>query len=297
MGTIRLLYRDFDRAPYLYTVRACAAKRGLDVDVKKAELGGRYPEFLIEGATDFLAENYWGLQSQRFAGQPFVSIATAVTSLNEKLFVHPSVSRIEDLRGKKLAVRGVGPSALIPALWLKDHGLNDVTPVVYSEDEVGRWGQWKKVVSGECHGTFVTNFYQDQPLAAGLKRIDIEPYGFIGNVTLTTTEDFIHSRRGDVRTLVASAFEASKLFKHDRAGALSIFAGEPMKLMGIADRAEMERTYDILREELSEEPVPSAEGISNTRRMRLPKSPELASFNPLEMWDLGFAREFMRREK
>jgi ABC-type nitrate/sulfonate/bicarbonate transport system substrate-binding protein len=296
MAAIRLLYRDFDRAPYLYTVKACAAKRGVDLEVKKAELGGRYPEFLIEGATDFLAENYWGLQSQRLAGQRFVSIATAVTTLNEKLFVHPSVSRIEDLRGKKFAVRGIGPSQFIPALWLRDHGLNDVTPVVYSEDEVGRWGQWKKVVSGECHGTFVTNFYQDQPLAAGLKRIDVEPYGFIGNVTLTTTEDFMAKRREDVRNLVGAAFEASKLFKNDRAAALEIFAGEPMKLMGIKDRAEMERTYDILREELSDEPVPSAEGISNTRRMRLPKSPELAPFNPLEMWDLSFAREFMRRK-
>jgi ABC-type nitrate/sulfonate/bicarbonate transport system substrate-binding protein len=291
MSTIRLLYRDFDRAPYLYTVKHCAARHGLDLEVTKAELGGRYPEFLLEGATDFLAENYWGLQSQRLAGEPIVSVATAVTSLNEKLFVHPGINSIADLRGKKFAVRGIGPSQFIPALWLKDHGLNDVTPVVYSEDEVGRWGQWKKVVSGECHGTFVTNFYQNDPLGAGLKLMPVEPYGFIGNVTLTTTQGFIDSRREDVAKLVLAAFEASQLFKHDEAKAMEISCGEPMKLLGIKDKKEMKSLYAILREELSEQPVPSAEGISNTRRMRLPKSPELATFNPLLMWDFSFARE------
>ena len=55
MSAIRILYRDYDRAPYLYTLQACAKQRGLDVALTKAELGGRFPEFLLEGATDFLA--------------------------------------------------------------------------------------------------------------------------------------------------------------------------------------------------------------------------------------------------
>ena len=166
MSTIRILYRDYDRAPYLYTLQACAKRLGLDVVLTKAELGGRFPEFLLEGATDFLAENYWQLQALRAKGQPLVSVATAVSNLNEKLFVHPSIAKIADLKGKKLAIRGLGPSQLIPGLWLKDHGLaDDVAQLTVSEDEVGRWGQWKKVVTGECHGTFVTNFYQNEPRA------------------------------------------------------------------------------------------------------------------------------------
>jgi hypothetical protein len=52
----------------------------------------------------------------------------------------------------------------------------------------------------------------------------------------------------------------------------------------------MERIYRILSDELSEQPIPTAEGIANTRRMALPRMPELADFNPLVMWDLSFAR-------
>jgi len=114
MSTIRILYRDYDRAPYLFTLQATAKRYGLDLVLEKAELGGRFPEFLLEGSTDFLAENYWQLQALRAKGQPLVSLATAVSTLNEKLFVHPSVRAVGDLRGKKLAIRGIGPSQTHP---------------------------------------------------------------------------------------------------------------------------------------------------------------------------------------
>jgi ABC-type nitrate/sulfonate/bicarbonate transport system substrate-binding protein len=294
MATLRVLYRDYDRAPYLYTVKRCAERYGLEIALEKAPLGGRFPEFLAEGATDVLAENYWGLQGLRAGGMPLVSVATAVTNLNEKLFVDPGVIKVADLAGKSVALRGVGPSALIGALWLKDH-CDAARGVVVPEDEVGRWGNWKKVVSGDCAGAFVTNFYQDAPLAAGLKELAIEPYGFIGNVTLTTTEDIAARRRDEVQALVNAAFDASRLFKHDRAAALAIFANEPKALMEIRDDKEMARIYGILVGELSEFPLPSAEGISNTRRMRLARNPELAGFNPLVMWDLSFARAVLAR--
>jgi len=292
MSTIRILYRDYDRAPYLYTLRATAKRLGLELVLEKAELGGRFPEFLLDGKTDFLAENYWQLQALRAKGQPLVSLATAVSTLNEKLFVHSSIRTLTDLRGKKFAVRGIGPSQLIPSLWLTDHGLaGEVETVTYSEDEVGRWGQWKKVVSGECHGTFVTNFYQDEPRNAGLRELPTEPYGFIGNVTLTTLESFVAARREDAQKLVDAAFDASRLFKRDPAAALEICMDEPVHLLKLGGRQQMEHTYDILRGELSDMPMPTPEGIANTRRMALIRSPELADFNPLVMWDLSFGRK------
>jgi len=294
MASLRVLYRDYDRAPYLYTVRRAAEAYGLDVALEKAPLGGRFPEMLQEGATDVLAENYWGLQSLRASGVKLLSVATAVTNLNEKLFVAPSVTGVADLAGKSVALRGVGPSALIGALWLKDH-CPTAKGVVVSEDEVGRWGNWKKVVSGECAAAFVTNFYQDHPLGAGLKELPVEPYGFIGNVTFTTTEAIAATRRDDIQALVNAAFDASRLFKHDPAKALSIFASDPRKLMEIQDDREMERVYTILAGELSETPMPSAAGISNTHRMRLSRNPELAEFNPLAMWDFSFARGALAR--
>ena len=290
MGKLRVLYRDHDRAPYLYVLRETARRRGLDLDLVKAELGGRYAEFLLEGATDVLAENYWGLQSMAAAGQPLVSLVTAVNHLNEQLFVRPDITRWEELRDKPLALRGVGPSELIVRLWLQDHGLDAHSAVVVPEEEVGRWGQWKAVASGRCHGVFVTNFYRDEPSRAGLKPLAIEPYGFIGNVTLTSLKGLVKARQEEFADLVCAAFEASRMFRHDPQASLEILQREPRSLLGL-DEAGMERIYAILRDELSEQPMPTLDALSNTHRMRFSRDPALARFNPLLMWDLSFARE------
>ena len=290
MRKLRVLYRDYDRAPYLYVLRETAKRRGLALDLNKAELGGRYAEFLLDGATDVLAENYWGLQSAAAGGAPLVSLATAVNHLNEQLFVHPSIARLEDLQDKCFALRGVGPSELIVRLWLKDNGLAAIKTVVVPEDEVGRWGHWKTVVSGRCHGAFVTNFYRDEPLRAGLNPFPLTPYGFIGNVTLTSLKGLVKARPNDFADLVSAAFDASRMFRHDLHSTLGILQGEPRALLNL-DEPGMERVHGILRAELSERPLPTLEALSNTHRMRLSKDPNLAEFNPLLMWDLAFARE------
>ncbi len=294
MSVMKMLYRDVDRTPYLCTLKFTAEHYGLELELEKSS-GPDYGDLLEEGKADVLAENYWGLQSYRARGVPLVSVATSVTWMNEKLLVHPSLSRVEDLRGKRFAIRKVGPSELVPGLWLKDMGLaKDIEQVIVPEAEVGRWGNWKKVLQGECHGCFVTNLYADEPLQAGLKHIPIKPYGVLGNVTLTVSEDLIQRRRQDVQWLVNAAFEASHLFINDERRTLEIMGKEPMELMKINDEGRLKRVYEILKEEVSEFPLPRAEAIANTHRMRLGRSPELADFNPLLMWDLSFAKEGLK---
>src|SRR5262245_52278271 len=164
MSAITIVYRDVDRTPYLYTLKHTAQRYGLDLDVRKAP-GREYPELLEQGTADFLAENYWGLQNSRARGVPLISVGTSVTSMNETLLVHPDVRRLEGLRGKRFALRGMGPGEVVPKLWLKDQGLgDDVTTVVISEQEVDRWGNWKPVLAGDCHGCLVTNLYADEPI-------------------------------------------------------------------------------------------------------------------------------------
>ncbi len=292
MPSLRVLYRDTDRMPYLCVLKEACSERGLELVIVKAE-GREFGELLQRGQADVLAENYWGLQSFRARGEPFLSVASAVSFLNERLFIHPDLGGLLGLNGKRFAIRETGPQLLIPALWLKDHGLK-VEQVIYSERETGRWGHWTKVAEGECQGCFVTDLYAQAPHAAGLKEIPIARYGFLGNVTLTLTEGLIGSRGADVQTLVDSCFAATRTFKSDRAATLRIMAGEPRRLLEtqleVPDDASLERIYETLRDELSDNPVPTADAIWNVWRMRLDTAPELVNFNPLLMWDLSFAR-------
>ncbi len=290
MRRLRMLYRDNDRAPYLYMVREAAARRGLDLELSKAELGGRYPEFLLAGETDVLAENYWGLQTLAAKGAEVRAIASAVCHLNEQLFVGPGIEEISDLAGKRVALRGVGPSELIVRLWLQDRGLAEAEAVVVPESEVGRWGQWKAVASGRFDAAFITNLHRREPLTAGLKHLPVAPYGFIGNVTFTTMAATIADRRADLQNLVAAAFEASRNFRTNEAATLEVMAREPKALMELDDGG-LRDVYRILRDELSEQPVPTNEAIRNTHRMRLSRNPELADFDPFSMWNLDLAAE------
>jgi ABC-type nitrate/sulfonate/bicarbonate transport system substrate-binding protein len=252
--------------------------------------GREYGELVLRGEADLLAENYYNLQRYRARGAPLVSLATSVTWLNEKLLVGPDLQAFDDLRGRTFAIRGQGPQELINRLWLRDMGLHDdLEIVIVSEDEVGRWGQWRKVVSGDAAGTFVTHLYADEPLAAGLRELSFEPYGFIGNMTLTTSRATLGAKHEAIEQVVRAFFDAARLFKTDRERTLDLVRGEPAQLMAAERTFEVERVYEIVRDELSDAPIPSPQGILNTHRMMLGRFPELASYNPLLGWDLTIA--------
>lgn len=315
MASLKVLYRDVDRTPYLFTLRRCAARRGLDLEIlRSSPAAPGWADRLEKGDIDVLAENYWGLQAFRARGVPFVTVASVVSRMTEMLLADSSVSSVEDLRGKKFAVRGAGPQMFLPGLWLKDMGLDrEVQQVVVPESDGGRWGHWKKVAAGECQACFVANLVADAPKAAGLHEVSCPPYFFEGmNVTLTVTESTAAQRRADIQALVDSTFEASRVFKTDRAATLKVMRDECLDLLkehfDIPDDRHLERLYDILADELAEVPVPTIPGILNSLRVVRGESagrPQRATatyeddvvpetFNPLMMWDLSFAREALR---
>ena len=57
MGGFSVMYRDYDRTPYLYTLQWAAKSLGLEVDIQRAE-GYDWAQLLRDGTVDFLAENY-----------------------------------------------------------------------------------------------------------------------------------------------------------------------------------------------------------------------------------------------
>ncbi|HEY7060539.1 MAG TPA: ABC transporter substrate-binding protein [Chloroflexota bacterium] len=303
MRSLRMLYRDVDRMPYLAAMRYCARRYDLELEIVRAQPGGGWAELLAQDDVQVIAENYWGLQSERARGLPFVTFGSAVRHWNEKLVVAPGIRSLDDLRGKTLALRTPGPQELLPRLWLRDMGLaGDMATKLYTDPEVGRWGHWRKVADGECQAFFITYLYAQAALDAGLRELPYDTYYFEGgNVTLTTTEGVIRERRQDVQDSLNAAFDATHLFKTDAATTLRLMREETLDLLRehleIPDDAALERVYHILRDELSPIPVPTAAGIDNAWRMRLDTAPGLRDFNPLLMWDFSFAREALAQSR
>jgi len=309
MDSLRLLYRDVDRTPYLFALRHCAKRLGLELEVLRYDMdrvsagptGQEWGEMLLSGGVDVIGENYWGLQSYRAIGRPVLCVASVVNVWTEKLIVAPGIESLDDLRGKRFALRSVGPQALLPKRWLADIGLaSSVEVVTYPERETGRWGHWKKVADGECQACFMTNIYADRALGAGLRELPYEPYPFDGgNVTLTTTEATARGKPDALQALVDATFDTTALFKTDPHAVLAIMRKECADLLtehfGVLEEDRLEWLYGVLRDELADVPLPTPEGISNARRVRLGTAPELDAYNPMIMWELGFARRAMAR--
>ena len=145
INTLRILYRDPDRFPYLALMRRCARQRGVELDLERWAFGARltrtgeeWGDLLEREEVDVIAENYWGLQAYRARGVPFLTLASASHSWTEKLYVHPSITRIGELAGTRMALRGVGPQTLFPAMWLADVGLaEDVGTVLFPSQRPG----------------------------------------------------------------------------------------------------------------------------------------------------------------
>ena len=310
MDSLRLLYRDVDRTPYLFTLKACAERLGLKLELTRFDMmslaspgptGLDWGELLLSGAVDAVGENYWGLQSYRAAGRPVLCLASNTSLWTEKLLVGPGIKSIGDLRGTRFALRSPGPQALLPKVWLADMGLaSSVEVVTYPDQEVGRWGHWTKVASGECQACFLTNVYADRALAAGLTELPYTPYPFEGgNVTLTITEELAQRQPEAVQALVDAAFDATAAFKSDPETVLAIMRTQCAQLLaenfGELDDDRIRRLYEVLRDELSDSPLPTPEGIASARRIRLGTAPELEAYNPMIMWDLGYARRAIAR--
>ena len=83
------------------------------------------------------------------------------------------VENVSEFIGKNMAVRDSGRPYTV-TLWLRMMGLKGKVGVpIFKDPDVGRWGQWKKVVSGECIACFMDPLYQAEPLKAGLKFLPV----------------------------------------------------------------------------------------------------------------------------
>lgn len=300
MSDLVVMYRDVDRTPYLFVLRDRARTLGLNLEIvrnqrspKSGATGEEWGELLEHEEIDFLAENYWGLQSYRLRGVPFVAVAGNTDRWTDMLFVGPGITRVEDLAGKRMAVRPTGPGAVFPNMWLEDLGMT-MELVTIPEKQTGRWGHWKVVASGEFDACLMSEIYAEPALAAGLHEVPIAYYPFAGgNVSMTTTEHIAATKRDAVQALVDAMFLTNDAFRTDPATVQRIIRDEAAELLGehfTLQPGFEKRFHEMLRDELAEIPVPTAAGINNAQRIRFSTNPELRALNPVLMWDLSFAR-------
>jgi hypothetical protein len=167
----------------------------------------------------------------------------------------------------------------------------DVKTVLVGDDEVGRWGQWKKVANGECVATFMSPIYLPDALAAGLTVLPVKDLPVIGHFAQACLSEFARRRSGALKGYVKAVIHALCLMTLQREDALKIVSQEPMRLMGIKEPEELARRFDSIARGLKVRPYPTPEAIANTYEIATAEYPATKGLNPIALWDLHWVKE------
>ena len=291
MPTIRLAYRDHDRTPVIYCIKAMAERHyGVNVEVIHIHERQAFEDALLNGGCDTIIEHIEYLYMEAARGRKITFFCAPQVHRGLQLVVPRDFSSIDQLRGKRMVVRDLGRPFAV-TLWLRKMGLErDVETIIVADKEIGRWQQWRKVASGECAACFVAPIYLPPALAAGLKTFPVEEAEIVSNFAQACLSSFAAENAALIRNYMKAVIHALALFIYRREEAVEIAAGEPMRLMEVSDRAELRRQVDSIAEMLHVKPYATAEAIVNSNEIAAHEYGAGVE-NPLALWDLHWLKE------
>ncbi|HVO93873.1 MAG TPA: hypothetical protein VMT22_13575 [Terriglobales bacterium] len=291
MRTVRLAYRDHDRTPVIYCIKAMA-RRHYNINVEVVHIGEReaFEAALFDDRCDAIIEHFEYLHAVPSRGKPITLFCAPQIRRGLRLVVPPSFRSLDELRGKTLAVRDLGRPFAI-ALWLRKMGLeNDVKTAVVKDKDIGRWQQWRQVISGECAACFIAPIYLPAALAAGLKTFPVPEVEIVSLFTQACLSRFASKNPGLMKDYLMAIVHALALLVYRRDDAMEIIAQEPTRLIGLKDMAEMRRQVDSITELLQVKPYPTTEAIVNTNLIAALEHGASVD-NPITLWDLHWLKE------
>ena len=291
MQTVRLAYRDEDRTPVIFCIKEMA-RQYYDVDVEIVLIKGtkEYEAVLFNDSCDVIIEHLEYLYSVAAQGKRVAMFCAPSLGRGLELVIPAEVQSVEAFRGKSLAVRTSGrPHALV--MWLRMMGLeNEMKIQMVSDNEVGRWGQWKKILSGDCIATFMSDLYLPDALAAGLKVLPVADLPVVAHYAQACLSKFASEKADLLRDYIKAVIHAVCLMILRKDEALEIVAQEPMRRMKITDRHELERRFNSIVKLLQLKPYPTPHAIANTFEIATEEF-GAAGINPLTLWDLHWVKE------
>jgi len=292
MKQLKLAYRDDDRTPVIFCIKEIATRHyDLEVEVIQIKDKGEYEGALFNGSCDVIIEHLDYLYAEAAQGRKVTMFCAPSKGAGLELVVPNHINGIEELKGKTMAVISRGRPHSV-TLWLRMMGLEkEVKILIVDGDEVGRWGQWKKVVTGDCIATFISPLYLPQALAAGLKILPVPDIVDIGHFAQACLSQFAKENSDLLRDYVKAVIHALCLITFRKEQALEIVLQEPMKRMNIKDVKEMESQFDCIAKELKTKPYPTSQAIVNTYECTTVEYPGAKGLNPMTLWDLHWVKE------
>ncbi len=292
MSSLTLAYRDDDRTPVIFAMREVARRHySLDVKIVRIKDGEQYEAALFDGAADIIIEHLEYLYDEVVKGKKVSFFCAPSKGGGLDLVVRKNVQSVEELRGKTMAVRSHGQPHAV-TLWLRMLGLEkNVTTAIVHDKDVGRWGQWKKVVSGECIATFMSPLYLPDALNAGLKVLAVPDIPIVGHFAQACLAEFARRNSAVVLAYVKSVLHALVWLTLQPNQVMVDLSADLKAAMELDDDAEIKRRFDSVVGGLKIRPYPTPQSIANSYEIATIEYPAAQGLNPLSFWDLHWVKE------
>jgi ABC-type nitrate/sulfonate/bicarbonate transport system substrate-binding protein len=293
---LRIIYRSNSHAPFWIVAEKSGSwqKNGLAVNTSPQLAREKAVEALRKGHVDLISGNHHNLYARNANGEDFVHLAQAANNWTEnRLVVTDHIHSIADLKGGKVVVDKLTSHAGLNVwLFLRQEGLDtDRGDIELVELRGPTEDRWQRVLTGEFAGTFVTLPHDMRAARAGARVIPVRPMPMIRGVTLTTTMGFVEDHEGEVRQLIRGFVDAVHFFITRKQQTLEILKEHASPILRLQSDEEVEMLYEEWAQSLEHKPYPSIEAIANVFQLAVRRSPELAGFNPLALWNTHYVRE------
>ena len=293
---LRIIYRSNSHAPLWIVAEKSGVweKNGLAVNTSPQWVREKAVEALRNGHVDLISGNHHNLYVRNAEGEDFVHLAQAGNNWTEtRLVVARGIRSVIDLKGKKVVVdKLTSHSGLNVWLFLRKEGLDaDRGDIDLVELRGPTEERWKRVLSGEFAGTFVTLPHDTRAQTAGAHIIHVRAMPMIRGVTLTTTMSFVKDHEAEIRRLIRGFVDAIHFFITRKQETLEILKEHVIPVLRLQSNEEVEMLYEEWAHSLERKPYPSIEAIANVFQLAVRRNPEIASFNPLALWNSHYVRE------
>lgn len=267
--------------------RQLLKKYGIDGEIISITASSIAVQVLLAGEVDTIIGSVANLTS-RLAGGDTIMIMGLVPTFVDHLITHPSITKIEQLKGKVGAVNRAGTSSELGIkLTLRRLGIDpkDVKLVARG----GNPERLSAISQGVAQFT-----HMPEPFVREAERLGLKDFLDIGSLKIPfhwnaahTRESIIRTKRPVIARYVRAMVEALHFIKTNKEGTKAILA----KKLRMDDSDGLERAYNAYNAIFREAPYPYVEGVKTFMDDLAITNPKAATVDLTKYVDMSFVQE------
>lgn len=262
-------------------------KHGLDAEIVFFRGGQMATQALVAGDPPIV--NIGTVVQAGLQGHDVVLIASSENAYNYSVVARPGISRVEQLKGKRLGVSGFGSASHNASLiLLKKFNLEpnkDVALVVAGPTSE----RLSAVEGGRIDATLLTPSELPRSRKQGLVEVyDLAGLGVeVQGNGFATSRSFIKSQRDTVLSALKGYVEAIHYIYHNRDETKKIVA----KYLRLTDAEVLDATYTAFVKTVAKRPTPTLKGIQFMLDEVAVKMPNAKTAKPEQFVDLSLLQQ------